>query len=254
VSDLIDSVLTTYGGRDRWEQLGSISAQHRFGGALWDLKGVPGIVEEGELTVQVQREHASLRPFTAPDRHSTFTPGRVSVETADGEVVEALDDPRSSFAGHTLTTPWTHLQLAYFTGHAMWTYLVDPYLLTWPGVQTEEIDPWDDEGETWRRLRVSYPADVATMSPDQVLYVDDAGLIRRRDYQVDVAGGSPAAHYVTGHQLVDGVMVPTSRRIYVRGEDNRPVHEQLVVSIELSGVTVGGPWPTSRPAPPDRSC
>lgn len=239
MSDLIDLVTTTYGGRNRWAQLRSISAHHRFGGGLWALKGVAGVVEEGQLTVDVQREFASLRPFTAAGRRSSFTPDRVAIETADGAVVESLDDPRASFAGHTLTTPWSHLQLAYFTGHAMWTYLVDPYLLTWPGVQTRELDPWDDEGGTWRRLQVTYPDDVATMSTEQVLYVDDTGLIRRRDYQVDVAGGSPAAHYVTGHRRVGGVVVPTSRRIYVRGEDGRPVRDQLVVSIELAEISVG---------------
>ncbi|MFD0327250.1 hypothetical protein ACFQZC_01160 [Streptacidiphilus monticola] len=38
---------------------------------------------------------------------------------------------------------------------------------------------------------MTYPDTVATHSPHQVLYIDDDGLIRRRDYQVDIAGGSP---------------------------------------------------------------
>jgi len=30
------------------------------------------------------------------------------------------------FAGHTVETPWTALQLAYFADEAMWTYLPSP--------------------------------------------------------------------------------------------------------------------------------
>jgi hypothetical protein len=30
---------------------------------------------------------------------------------------------RNAFKGHAVDTPWTRLQLAYFVGYAMWTYL-----------------------------------------------------------------------------------------------------------------------------------
>jgi hypothetical protein len=38
------------------------------------------------------------------------------------------------------------LQLAYFSGFAKWTYLSEPVSLTLPGVQTEEIEPWTEDG------------------------------------------------------------------------------------------------------------
>ena len=87
-------------------------------------------------------------------------------------------------------------------------------------------------------MNVSYPDTIATHSPHQVLYVDDDGLIRRRDYQVDIAGGSPAAHYVSNFDVVDGVVIPRTRMIYVRDQDNRPIPEQLVVSIELTDLVL----------------
>ncbi|MBB2903220.1 hypothetical protein FHR75_004062 [Kineococcus radiotolerans] len=231
-------MLQAYGGVDRWRDVTSISAHRVFGGGLWGLKQVPGIVDEGGITVQVQQEHAVIWPFTSPDRRLTFTGKGVAIESGAGEVVEALDDPAASFAGHGVETPWTHLQLGYFCGHAMWTYMIEPYTFTYPGVEVEEIGPWSERGQTWQRLRVHFPADIATMSRDQVVYVDDDGLIQRRDYQVDVMGGSPAAHYLSGHNAVDGIVVPTSRRIYVRGDDNQPLPEPLLVSIELSDIKV----------------
>ena len=237
-SDLLQTTLRAHGGLDRWKKLTSISAHRSFGGAIWDIKQVPGIVDDGEFTVWIKDQRTSLRPFTAPGLKTAYTPGRVGIETLDGDVVEVLEKPRSSFAGHSLETPWTALQLAYFTGYAMWTYTAEPFNLTLPGVQTEEGEPWAENGRRWRRLHVHYPATVATHSSHQVLYIDDDGLIRRRDYEVDIAGGSPAAQYVSDHDAIDGIVVPRTRMIYVRAADNHPIHEQLVVSIELTGVTL----------------
>jgi hypothetical protein len=238
VTDLLQKTLQAYGGADRWNQLTSVSAHKRFGGAIWDIKQVPGIVDDGDITVWIKDQRTSLCPFTASDLRTSYTPDRVGIETFDGDVVEMLDDPRASFAGHTLETRWTTLQLAYFTGYAMWTYTAEPFNLTLPGVRTEEGEPWTERGRTWRRLHVSYPDSIATHSPHQVLYIDDDGLIQRRDYQVDIAGGSPAAHYVSDFDEIDGVVVPRTRMIYVRGADSHPIADQLVVSIALTDITL----------------
>ncbi|WP_198383870.1 hypothetical protein [Roseomonas sp. KE2513] len=53
----------------------------------------------------------------------------MALEDADGTVLEELPEPRRSFAGQSLGTPWTELQLAYFASCAMWTYLNMPFLL-----------------------------------------------------------------------------------------------------------------------------
>ncbi|MBJ7340513.1 hypothetical protein [Mycolicibacterium sp.] len=238
MTDLLQKTLQAYGGIDRWNQLTSVSAHKRFGGAIWDIKQVPGIVDDGDITVWIKNQRTSLCPFTSSNLKTAYTPDRVGIETLDGDVVEMLDDPRASFAGHTLETPWTALQLAYFTGYAMWTYTAEPFNLTLPGVRTEEAEPWTENGQTWQRLHVGYPDTIATHSPHQVLYIDDDGLIRRRDYQVDIAGGSPAAHYVSDFEAIDGIVVPRTRMIYVRDADNQPIPEQLVVSIALTHITL----------------
>ncbi|OBC15396.1 hypothetical protein A5784_03010 [Mycobacterium sp. 852013-50091_SCH5140682] len=236
MTDLLTTTLRAYGGLERWRQLTSVTARKRFGGAIWDIKQVPGIVDDGHITVWIKDQRTSLWPFTAANLRTAYTPQRVSIETTDGDTVELLEDPRASFAGHTLETPWTALQLAYFTGYAMWSYTAEPYNLTLPGVRTEEGDSWTEAGQRWRRLHVDYPDSVATHSPHQVLYIDDDGLIRRRDYQVDIAGGSPAAHYISDFDEINGVVIPRTRLIYVRDADNHPIPEQLVVSTSLTDI------------------
>jgi hypothetical protein len=57
-----------------------------------------------------------------------------------------------------LETPWSTLQLAYYVGAAMWTYLTQPFTFTLPGCQTHELVPWKEAGQQWRRLRVVWPS------------------------------------------------------------------------------------------------
>lgn len=45
MTDLLSKTLLAYGGTERWNRLTSVSAHKRFGGAIWDIKQVPGIVE-----------------------------------------------------------------------------------------------------------------------------------------------------------------------------------------------------------------
>jgi hypothetical protein len=61
--------------------------------------------------------------FGGQHKRSVFEPSRVLIEHSDGTIIEARDEPESSFAGHQLETPWDDLHVAYFTGEALWTYL-----------------------------------------------------------------------------------------------------------------------------------
>ncbi|TFV54961.1 hypothetical protein E4P42_24450 [Mycobacterium sp. PS03-16] len=237
---LLDEVMATYGGADRWRQVDTISIHQTVGGVLWPLKGVAGILDDSRVETRVRDQHVWHRPLPVPGLRSHFTPDLVVIEQDDPAHgrVDALGDPRASFAGHTLETPWSVLQLAYFAGYAMWTYLSEPYQLTLPGVVTEELGEWREDGQTWRRLGVHYPDHIATHSRDQVLYVDADGLLRRRDYQVDIAGGSPAAHYMADHHEFDGIVVPVTRIVHPRDDAGRPVRDTVTVSIDIDDVRI----------------
>jgi len=238
---LLDEVLAAYGGVDRWRQVDTIRIHQLVGGVLWPLKGVGGILDDSTVEISVQHQDAWHRPLPTPGLRSHYRPELVVIEHDDDEQaqVEALGEPRASFAGHTLHTPWTPTQLAYFSGYAMWIYLSEPYQLTFPGVETEEVGVWHEDGQTWRRLAVHYPDHITTHSSEQVLYVDADGLLRRRDYQVDIAGGSPAAHYMDDHQEVGGIVLPRTRIVHPRDDDGRPDRDVVTVSIDIDDVRVG---------------
>ena len=93
----------------------------------------------------------------------------------DGTVLQALNQPRVPLPVTVLRAPWSTLQLAYFVGTAMWTYLTQPFTFAIPGFRTSELEPWDEAGQAWRRLRVVWPSYLATHSTEQTLYFSNGG-------------------------------------------------------------------------------
>jgi hypothetical protein len=238
MNELAEHTIEAHGGLKHWGQFETVSAHLVQGGALWALKGQAGTLDNTTVTVGTRSEWASHDPFGASGARSRFEPHMVALKSSTGGVLEELREPRASFAGHTLETPWRALQLAYFAGCAMWTYLNTPFLLAHPGVLSEELSPWKENGETWRRLKVGYPDDIATHSSTQTLYINGEGLLKRHDYDVEIAGGTPGAHYIEGYEEVSGIMFPTKRRIFPRQADGIASPEPLVVSIDLSEIVL----------------
>jgi hypothetical protein len=75
------------------------------------------------------------------------------------------------------------------------------------------------------------------LTRQQTYYFDDAGLLRRLDYSVDLLGGGPAVHYPSEYREFDGIMVPTRRRVYVRNPDGSPVLDSVSVAIDVTDAT-----------------
>ncbi len=228
--DLAQFAIEAHGGLERWKKFTTLSVHLIQGGVLWAVKGRAGVLDDVTVTVDLRNEKVSHWPFGSSDRKSRFEPQRVALENARGQVIEELLQPRSSFQGHSFETPWSDLQLAYFGGCAMWTYLNTPFLLARPGVESREIEPWQEAGETWRRLKVRFPTDIATHSIEQTLYFDQRGLLKRHDYDVEIAGGTPGAHYVSDLREFSGIVFPTKRRIFPRQEDGHSAAEPLGLS------------------------
>jgi hypothetical protein len=236
MNSLAQQTIDAHGGFERLRRFEHVSAHLLNGGVLWALKHQQGVLDDVHVRVALRREWASHSPFLKPNLRTSFEPQRVAIETTDGGVVEERLQPRDSFVGHGVDTPWDRLQLAYFAGYAMWTYLTTPFLFAMDGVATEELQPWQENGETWRRLKVTFPQSIATHSTVQTFYFGSDGLLRRHDYDTEVLGGSPAAHYVHEYQEFSGILVPTKRRVFGRRPDGTPAPDPLLVTIDLSEV------------------
>ena len=236
MNSLVQLTIDAHGGFERWRRFENVSAHLRNGGVLWALKQQQGVLDDVDVRVALHREWASHSPFLKPNQRTSFEPHRVAIETTDGRVVEERLKPRDSFVGHGLDTPWDRLHLAYFAGYAMWTYLTMPFLFAMDGVATEELEPWSENGEKWRRLKVTFPHSIATHSTVQMFYFDADGLLRRHDYDTEVLGGTPAAHYVHDYREFSGILVTTKRRVLARTANGTPAPDPLIVTIDLSEV------------------
>jgi len=236
---LLQSILDAHGGLARWNSFDHVNATIVTDGEFWKMKSVEQDQDPRRLTVKLHEQHAVLAPFGSADWRLEFAPRHVAIrDGSDAALLEARD-PRASFAGHDMHTAWDPLQRAYFSGYALWTYLATPFLLAQEGVELEEIAPWTEAGERWRVVRARFPAAIATHSTIQDFFVGDDFLLRRHDYSVDVAGGFDAAQLVSDYIASDGILLPSKRRAYTRGQDGRPVLDPLMVAIDISEVNFG---------------
>jgi hypothetical protein len=86
-------------------------------------------------------------------------------------------------------------------GYALRTYLTTPFFMSMRGFVVEEAEAWYEGAEQWRHLRVPFPDDIA-------------GHSRIQDFHFSL---------------------PAKRHAYLRAS-GRPVHEHVMVSIDLSDV------------------
>ena len=236
MSELRDLVIAAHGGMERWTKVRTIDGDMSITGAMWARKGWPDALKDVHVTADAREQWISYRPFLREGMRSSCTPDRTAIETLDGKCIKDRQNPRAFFGGHTVETPWDDLNLAYFSGYAMWNYLNTPFIFALPGFETEEIEPWHDKAEKRRRLRVVFPDRIATHCTEQVFHIDDAGLICRVDYTAPVTGGAPTAHYLYDHKDFSGVKIATRRRAHRRRPDGTAIPEPVLVAIDVANV------------------
>ncbi|MFF0265427.1 hypothetical protein [Kribbella sp. NPDC004536] len=234
MNDLLATAVAAHGGMDRWNRIRSIRVDATVTGAFWQLKGKSDAMKAVRFEVDTTQERLTME-FPGQDRRSVFEPGRVVLERLDGTVIDARDDPERSFEGHQFETPWDDLHLAYFTGEALWTYLNAPFVFTSAGFVCAELTPIEVDGETWRRLHVTFPEHIKSHTREQVFCFGPDGLLRRHDFTIDIVDPETESQlYATDYRTVDGIVIPAMRRAYVTaGAD-----QLVLVAIDMLDIAV----------------
>jgi hypothetical protein len=237
MNELLNLAVNAHGGLTRWNKVKSVKVAASIGGAIWFVKSKGDVLKNIVMTIDTSIERM-VTDFPGQDKRSIFEPGRAAMEKADGTLVQSRDNPEESFKGQQRDTPWDDIHVAYFCGEALWTYLNTPFLYTHEGFTTEEISSIEVEGETWRRLKVTFPDDVKSHTREQISCFGPDGLLRRHDYTVDILGGATGLNYASEYRDVDGIIVPTRRRIYAYEGDYQLVREPLLVSIDMGEISL----------------
>jgi hypothetical protein len=237
MNDLLERAVAAHGGLDRWNQITSLAVGASITGTFWHVKSKGDALTDVRFEADTTRERLTM-DFPGQDKRSVFEPRRVVVQRGDGALIEARDNPERSFAGQRFESPWDDIDLAYFTGQALWTYLNTPFLYTRPGFVTDEIAPIEAGGETWRRLAVTFPDHIKTHSRQQVFCFGPDGLLRRHDFAIDILGGVPTQLHASGYRDVGGIVIPATRRAYAWDGDRELVQEPPLVAIDMNEITV----------------
>jgi hypothetical protein len=233
----LDLAVKAHGGLNRWNKVKAIKVAASITGAIWFVKGKGDVLKSVVLTADTREERLTV-DFPGQNKRAVFEPSRIVIETAGGTLIDARDNPEASFEGQERETPWDDIHVAYFVGEALWTYLNTPFLYTRDGFLTEEISSIQVEGETWRRLKVTFPDNVKSHSKEQISCFGPDGLLRRHDYTVDILGGATGLNYASDYRDVDGIIVPTKRRVYAYEGDYQLVKEPLLVAIDMGEITL----------------
>ncbi|MEO8092115.1 MAG: hypothetical protein ABI726_05350 [bacterium] len=240
--DLLDLALDAAGGLDRWQRAARITTRLASGGLAFDTKWKRGALRDVEGVIDRARPRTVYSPYPAAGRRGVFEADRVRIETDSGEVLEERQDPRAAFggtAGLRRNLWWDHLDLLHFAGYALWNYLSAPFMLTRPGFELSEGAPWEEDGERWRRLDVRFPAEIPTHSPEQSFFYDESGLQRRHDYTALPFGRwARATHYCYEHRELDGLTLPTRRRVHPRLPSGKPLRPITLVWIDIASLSL----------------
>ncbi|WCT10697.1 hypothetical protein [Mucilaginibacter jinjuensis] len=238
MNDLLKLTLDAHGGIEAWKRFKSISAELKVRGVAWELRQQTGVLDNINVTVSTDRQFATFYPFVKETWHNTFEPDRVSIMEGN-KTIEAMDNPRASFAGFNYNDPWSLLQLTYFSGYAIWNYLCAPFFFADPAFKVAEIEPWQENGKVYRCLQVTFPKHLATHSRVEKLYINEDGLIDRLDYEVEVVGNTAAANYIENYIIFQGIKFGTKRRVYMRQEDNTPkLPSPELIAIDMSNIVL----------------
>ena len=236
MQDLLARAVQAHGGAERWRTLSCFRASARLEGAIWAVKGTPGLFKTVAVTGGAHESRLTISPFPGPGFHTTWEPHRQTIEQDDGTLMAEHLRPRTRFDSHTRQTPWDDFHAAYFAAEVLWNYLTLPFHLLHDGIRTEETKPWHEAGAVWPALHVTYPDAYASPSKQQTLYFDGEGLLRRIDSGFELLGPGPAVHYTSQYRIVDGIVVPTRYRVYVRNPDGTRVPESTTLAIDIEEV------------------
>jgi hypothetical protein len=237
MNDLLELAVKAHGGLERWNKVTSVNVAASITGAIWFVKSKGDVLRNVIMTIATKKERVTT-DFPGQDKRTIFEPARIVMEKTNGTLIDTRDDPEKSFQGQQRETPWDDIDVAYFCGEALWTYLNTPFLYTHEGFATEEVSSIQVEGEKWRRLKVTFPDSVKSHSREQISCFGPDGLLRRHDYTVDILGGATGLNYASEYRDVDGIIVPTKRRIYAYEGDYQIVKEPLLVAIDMGEISL----------------
>jgi hypothetical protein len=233
---LLKNVLRTSGGLDLWRLTRRFTAHMSITGVLCAEKCSSANLKELVVEGSTHSQQLEITGFSRADVRASYRPDWVSLEAQDPRgIVERHGSPEE-FRRRLQSRTWDEFQLAHYCGYLIWNYMVTPFILADPDVETKERRRSGVPGEHLRRLEVTFPARVVTHATRQSFYFDREGLLRRLVYPAPHENDTHIAQMFSGHQRFSGVLVPTLCRLMSVGADGVPIANRTLLDLEIFDV------------------
>src|SRR5580658_5614993 len=96
MNDLLTLAIEGHGGMRRWEQISRFRVAASITGAIWTLKGQPGLLDGVVLDGETRDQRLIITPFPQTGQYTTWEPYR---QTIEGIPAGERRDPAASFGG-----------------------------------------------------------------------------------------------------------------------------------------------------------
>jgi hypothetical protein len=227
---LLDDAIDASGGMARWNGLSRFTLHLSVAGTLFSSTGHASEFKDVTAEGSTRTQSVRFTGITGGEHSGSFQPDAITIESLEGEILRTWRNPSLAFTEAGSPTLVDELHLVFFCGVAIWNYLTNPFLLAHPDVVVEELPTWQENNESWRRLRAQFPPGLITLAPEQIFYFDDNALQRRTDHDLF---GMKVAHYSWAHDSFGGIVVPTLRRAQTLRPDGTVVAKPVLMDVEI---------------------
>jgi hypothetical protein len=227
---LLDDVIDASGGMARWNSLSRFTLHLSVAGTLFSSTGHASEFKDVTAEGSIRTQSVRFTGITGGEHSGSFQPDAITIESLEGEILRTWPNPSLAFTETGSPALADELHLVFFCGVAIWNYLTNPFLLVHPDVVVEELPPWQENNESWRRLRAQFPPGLITLAPEQIFYFDRNALQRRTDHDLF---GMKVAHYSWAHDSFGGIVVPTLRRAQTLRPDGTVVAKPVLMDVEI---------------------
>jgi hypothetical protein len=108
LDNLLTFAIEAHGGLDAWNKLQTLRGNVSIGGALWDLRGVPGLFKNIQVELKLHSQEVTTH-LVDVDQRIVFTPKQIHLESEAGKILDTRIDPRSAFIGQSADSKWDKL-------------------------------------------------------------------------------------------------------------------------------------------------
>jgi hypothetical protein len=227
---LLDDAIDASGGMARWNGLSRFTLHLSVAGTLFSSTGHASEFKDVTAEGSTRTQSVRFTGINGGEHSGSFQPDAITIESLEGEILRTWRNPSLAFTETGSPTLADELHLVFFCGVAIWNYLTNPFLLAHPDVVVEELPPWQENNESWRRLRAQFPPSLITLAPEQIFYFDENALQRRTDHDLF---GMKVAHYSWAHDSFGGIVVPTLRRAQTLRPDGTVVAKPVLMDVEI---------------------